>query len=94
MRIVFDFLFHCGSAPGDGDWDAPTFLYGIGDIAEAFTELGQGGSAVINEKGGLTWQDATPTRPHDLYVHVDNQQNQDTLNNRIDELLLVKERAS
>jgi hypothetical protein len=85
MRIVYEALFGCGP-PRDGDWDAPAFLYAIGDIPNAFQELGQGGAAVINDKGGLSWQ--TPsTRQHDLYVHAADQA---TLNHRIDELLAAK----
>jgi hypothetical protein len=82
MRIVYTQLFHC-RAPGDGDWDAPTLLYALGDSPAVFSELGRGGAAVINAKGGLSWQ--TPsTRYDDLYVHVVDQQ---ALNARIDRLL-------
>ena len=84
MRIVYETLFACAE-PGDGNWDAPTLLYAIGDIATVFSEEGQGGAAVVNESGGLVWQ--TPsTRTGDLYVHVVDQQ---TLNTRIDELLVA-----
>jgi pyrimidine-specific ribonucleoside hydrolase len=84
MRIVYEVLFACGP-PGDGNWDAPTLLYAIGDLRGAFTEEGQGGAAVINPQGGLSWQ--TPSRrPSDVYVHVVDQP---TLNARIDELLAV-----
>ena len=82
MRIVYESLFQCGP-PTDGDWDAPTFLYAVGDIPTAFSEEGQGGAAVINEQGGLSWA-AESTRPHDLYVHVADQA---ALNQRIDDLL-------
>jgi hypothetical protein len=82
MRIVYEALFGCGP-PGDGDWDAPALLYAIGDLPGVFSELGQGGAAVINAQGGLSWQAHSP-RPSDLYVHVVDQQ---TLNQRIDELL-------
>ncbi|MBV8950408.1 MAG: nucleoside hydrolase [Actinobacteria bacterium] len=82
MRIVYEALFKCGP-PGDGDWDAPTLLYAINDLPGVFTELGQGGAAVINAQGGLSWQ-ANSTRRDDLYVHVADQQR---LNARIDQLL-------
>ena len=86
MRIIYDALFQCGP-PGDGNWDAPTLLYAIGDLPGVFSEEGQGGAAVINEAGGLTW--ATPSdRQGDLYVHVLDQA---ALNARIDELLLATE---
>jgi hypothetical protein len=82
MRIVYEVLFACGP-PGDGNWDAPTLLYAIGDLEGVFSEQGQGGAAVINAQGGLSWE--TPSsRPHDLYVKVVDQP---TLNQRIDELL-------
>lgn len=82
MRLVYEVLFACAE-PGDGNWDAPTLLYAIGDIAAVFSEEGQGGAAVINADGGLTWQ-IPSSRPDDLYVHVVDQT---TLNTRIDELL-------
>jgi hypothetical protein len=82
MRIVYETLFACGP-PGDGDWDAPTLLFAIGDIPHAFTELGFGGSAVINASGGLSWQPSSP-RSDDFYVHVADQT---ALNARIDDLL-------
>jgi hypothetical protein len=84
MRIVYEVLFACGP-PGDGNWDAPTLLYAIGDLPGAFSEQGQGGAAVINPQGGLSWEVPSP-RPNDLYVHVVDQP---TLNQRIDELLAV-----
>ncbi len=84
MRIVYEVLFACGP-PGDGNWDAPTLLYAIGDLQGAFTEEGQGGAAVINAQGGLSWE-TSPSRPSDVYVHVVDQP---TLNARIDELLAV-----
>jgi hypothetical protein len=89
MRIVYEFLFHCGP-PGDGDWDAPTLLYAIGDLPGVFTELGQGGSAVINAQGGLSWQ-TTSTRAGDVYVHVADQA---ALNARIDALLPLGTRVT
>ena len=82
MRIAYEALFACGP-PTDGDWDVPALLYAIGDLPAAFSELGQGGSAVINAQGGLSWQDGS-TRPGDVYVHVVDQP---ALNQRIDELL-------
>jgi hypothetical protein len=85
MRIVYQALFGCGP-PKDGDWDAPTLLYAIGDLQGVFSELGQGGAAVINARGGLSWETDSP-RPHDVYVHVVDQP---TLNQRIDELLAAR----
>ena len=82
MRIVYESLFACGP-PTDGDWDAPTLLYAVGDVPDAFSEAGQGGAAVINPEGGLAWDDGS-TRPDDLYVHVTDQA---ALNARIDQLL-------
>ena len=82
MRVVYESLFECGP-PGDGNWDAPTLLYAVGDVPAVFSELGQGGAAVLNDQGGLAWQDDS-TRPSDLYVRVADQ---DALNRRIDELL-------
>jgi hypothetical protein len=82
MRIVYEKLFACGP-PGDGDWDAPAFLFAIGAVPQAFTKLGQGGAAVVNASGGLSWQ-AVSTRRHDFYVHVADQAK---LNRRIDRLL-------
>jgi hypothetical protein len=85
MRVVYEALFGC-EEPGDGNWDAPTLLYALGDIEDAFTELGQGGAAVINKDGGLSWE--TPSaRKQDFYVHVVDQP---TLNRRIDELLVAR----
>ena len=84
MRIVYEVLFACGP-PADGNWDAPTLLYAIGDLQGVFTEEGQGGAAVINAQGGLSWE-ASSSRPKDVYVHV---LDQPTLNARIDELLAV-----
>ena len=82
MRIVYESLFACGP-PTDGNWDAPTLLYAVGDVPDAFSEAGQGGAAVINPEGGLAWDDGS-TRPDDLYVHVADQA---ALNARIDRLL-------
>jgi hypothetical protein len=84
MRIIYEILFECAE-PGDGNWDAPTLLYAIGDIPDAFEELGQGGQVVLNDMGGLSWQDVSD-RPGDLYVHVADQ---DAINQRIDELLVT-----
>jgi hypothetical protein len=84
MRVAYEKLFGCGP-PTDGDWDAPALLYALGDHPEIFSELGQGGAAVINPQGGLSWDDASP-RAHDVYVHVVDQP---TLNQRIDELLVA-----
>jgi hypothetical protein len=85
MRIVYEALFGCGP-PKDGDWDGPTMLYAISGRQSLFSELGQGGAAAINAQGGLSWQ-ANPGRPHDVYVHVIDQQ---TLNNQIDQLLVAR----
>jgi len=85
MRIVYEVLFACGP-PRDGNWDAPTLLYAVADLQRVFSEEGQGGAAVINAQGGLSWE--TPSsRPNDLYVKVADQQR---LNQRIDELLAAK----
>jgi hypothetical protein len=81
MHVMFDILFQCGILR-DGNWDAPTFLYAIGDISKAFDELGAGGAVVLNDKGGLKW--AQKSKRNDLYVHP---KNQDRINERIDELL-------
>jgi inosine-uridine preferring nucleoside hydrolase len=88
MRVVYEALFDC-EPPGDGNWDAPALLYAVGEIEDVFEELGQGGAAVINEDGGLSWKERS-SREHDLYVHVVDQQ---TLNRRIDKLL-VNDRGS
>ena len=56
MRVVYEALFGC-EPPGDGNWDAPTLLYALGDVERVFSELGQGGAAVINKHGGLSWRD-------------------------------------
>ena len=82
MRIVYQWEFGCGP-PGDGDWDGPTLLYAIGGKQGTFSELGQGGAAYINAQGGLSWE-VDPSRPHDLYVHVVNQE---ALNGKIDALI-------
>jgi len=85
MRVVYQALFGCG-APGDGDWDGPTMLYAIGGRQGVFSELGQGGAAVMNAQGGLSWE-AGSHGPAELYVHVIDQP---TLNQRIDELLAAR----
>ena len=82
MRIVYQSRFGCGP-PGDGDWDGPTLLYAVGGRQQFFTELGQGGAAYLNAEGGLSWR-TDPGRPHDVYVHVADQQ---ALDDRIDALL-------
>ena len=85
MRIVYEALFGCAPL-GDGNWDAPALLYALGDPERVFSELGQGGAAIINGQGGLSWE--TPSsRKHDIYVHVVDQP---TLNRRIDELLVAR----
>lgn len=85
MRVAYEALFGCGP-PTDGDWDAPTLLYAVGDHPEIFTELGQGGAAVINAQGGFSWKQPS-TRAHDVYVHVADQA---ALNERLDELLSAR----
>lgn len=82
LRIAHTNLFGCGPS-ADGNWDAPTFLYAIGDSPGTFAEAGQGGSAVINHLGGLSWQ-PTSSRPDDLYVHLADQT---ALTARVDTLL-------
>ncbi len=82
MRLVYEALFGCGP-PGDGDWDGPTMLYAIEGGQGIFTVLGQGGRAVINPQGGLSW--ASGAGPADeVYVHVADQA---ALNRRIDTLI-------
>jgi Inosine-uridine preferring nucleoside hydrolase len=82
MRIVYTTLFDCGP-PGDGDWDGPTLLYAVDGAPGAFSVLGQGGAAVINAKGGLSWGSGAG-HPPETYVHV---LNQTELNARINALL-------
>jgi hypothetical protein len=82
MRIVYQKLFNCGP-PGDGDWDGPTMLYAVGGGPGIFSELGQGGAAVINTEGGLSWGSGVD-HPSELYVHVVNQTE---LNARINSLI-------
>ncbi len=82
MRIVYQALFGCGP-PGDGDWDGPTMLYAIEGRQRIFSELGQGGAAVINGQGGLSWRTGSP-HPDEVYVHV---LDQSVLNARIDALI-------
>jgi hypothetical protein len=84
MRIVFEHLFKCGPVH-DGDWDAPAFLFAIGDVPHVFSVLGRGGAAVINKQGGLSWQEQSPRR-HDVYVHLVDQK---ALNQRIEKLLTL-----
>ena len=82
MRIVYQDLFHCGP-PGDGDWDGPTMLYAVQGASGVFASLGQGGAAVINSKGGLSWGSGAH-HPPEVYVHVTNQTE---LNARINSLI-------
>lgn len=83
MRIVYTDLFHCGP-PGDGDWDGPTMLYAVdGGSSGVFSELGDGGAAVINSEGGLSWGSGVG-HPKEVYVHVANQAE---LNARINSLI-------
>jgi hypothetical protein len=83
MRVVYEAEFGCGP-PGDGDWDGPTLLYAVGGTQGFFSASGRGGAAVIGGTGGLVWRH-DPARPHDVYVHVTNQQ---ALNQRIDSLIV------
>lgn len=82
MRIVYTKLFECGP-PGDGDWDGPTLLYAVDGASGIFSELGQGGAAVINSQGGLSWGSGAG-HPHEVYVHV---LDQTALDARINALL-------
>lgn len=82
MRIVYTKLFNCGP-PGDGDWDGPTLLYAVDGAAPDFSELGQGGAAVINAEGGLSWGSGVG-HPDEVYVHVVDQFD---LNARINSLI-------
>jgi len=85
MRIVYEALFQCGKV-GDGDWDGPALLYAVGDVPHVFSVLGRGGAAVINEQGGLSWQQQSDRRD-DVYVHLADQK---ALNRRIEELLVQR----
>ena len=85
MRVVYEALFQC-NPPSDGDWDGPTLLYAVGDLPAAFTELGQGGAAVINDAGGLSWAPSS-SRLHEVYVHVADQP---ALNARLEGLLTAR----
>jgi hypothetical protein len=82
MRVVYEAEFGCGP-PGDGNWDGPTLLYAVGGSQGLFSVSGLGGAAFISGTGGLVWRH-DPARPHDVYVHVTNQQ---ALNQRIDSLI-------
>jgi hypothetical protein len=61
-------------------------LYAIGGVQGVFSQLGEGGAAVMNAQGGLSWQ-TDPRRHHDVYVHVVDQA---ALNQRIDALLVAR----
>jgi hypothetical protein len=82
MRIVYTKLFNCGP-PGDGDWDGPTLLFAVEGASGIFSELGQGGAAVINGEGGLSWGSGV-SHPNEVYVHVVNQTE---LNSKINALI-------
>jgi hypothetical protein len=82
MRIVYTKLFICGP-PGDGNWDGPTLLFAVEGASGMFSELGQGGAAVINGEGGLSWGSGAG-HPHEMYVRVANQTE---LNARINSLI-------
>lgn len=85
MRIVYEAKFGCGP-PGDGDWDGPTLLYAVEGPRHVFVELGQGGAAVVNASGGLSWG-TDPQKNDEVYVHVGGQQ---ALNEQIDSLLAAR----
>jgi hypothetical protein len=85
MRIVYQDLFKCGP-PGDGDWDGPTLLYAVDAAPGSFTELGQGGAAIINSQGGLSWGSGVD-HPQEVYVHIANQT---ALNAKINSLIETK----
>lgn len=85
MRIAYQQLFKCGPVR-DGDWDAPTLLYALGQVPKSFVVLGRGGTAVINAQGGLSWQANSPRR-NDVYVHVADQT---LLNQRIERLITTE----
>jgi Inosine-uridine preferring nucleoside hydrolase len=82
MRVVYQTLFGCGP-PGDGDWDGPTMVYAIEGGSGTFSELGQGGAAVINSQSGLSWASGSG-HPKEVYVHV---RDQAALNAQIDKLI-------
>ena len=88
MRIVYEHLFACGPVR-DGDWDAPALLFALGQVPQAFSELGRGGAAFINRQGGLSWRPISPRR-QDFYVHVADQK---ALNQRIERLLTTDTNA-
>ena len=77
MRIVYQKLFSCGP-PGDGDWDGPTMLYAVDGSSGVFSELGQGGAAVINAQSGLSWGSGLG-HPPEVYVHVVDASGQSSL---------------
>jgi hypothetical protein len=58
-------------------------LYAVEGASGIFSELGQGGAAVINSEGGLSWGPAGG-HPNEVYVHVANQTELDA---RINSLL-------
>jgi hypothetical protein len=82
MRIVYADLFRCGP-PGDGDWDGPTLLYAVEGGTGVFSVMGEGGAAVIDAQGGLTWGPGLG-HPPETYVHVADQA---ALNARINALI-------
>jgi hypothetical protein len=58
-------------------------LYAVQGTSGMFSELGQGGAAVINSKGGLSLGSGA-AHPREVYVHVTNQA---ALNARINSLI-------
>jgi hypothetical protein len=84
LRIVHTDLFGCGPT-ADGNWDAPTLLYAVGEHADTLTAAGHGGAAVVNQHGGLSWQPRS-SRRGDVYVHVADRAR---LAEHIDGLLLL-----
>jgi hypothetical protein len=47
-------------------------LYAVNGASGIFSELGQGGAAVVNSQGGLSWG-SDSGHPPEVYVHVANQ---------------------
>ena len=58
-------------------------LYAVEGASGIFSELGQGGAAVVNGQSGLSWGSGAD-HPPELYVHVVNQTE---LNARINSLI-------
>jgi hypothetical protein len=58
-------------------------LFAVQGASGTFSELGQGGAAIINSTGGLSWGSGVH-HPPEVYVHVANQTE---LNARINALI-------